>query len=390
MNVIFIAVGILSQKTYSAGPSYILGLGKALLARGCGLTIITSRAGEQQLKNFGLNAEYWLVESQEQADEPGLIRIPIIMIKRMLKAGLLLRKKKFDNDTVIFATSNLLWEIFPLLFIRDKSVIRVSTFHMGYPNPFKGYRGAFTTRSKFPGPRETLAYFQYKLSLLCIKYGSNIIIAHTNMSHLLLDNGIPREKIVDMIVGVAWDVINAVAPSERKYDACWVGRYNPQKGCDDLLEIWEIVARVNDRARLAIMGNVEPKLRPVTERKHLEKNVEFYGPVSEEEKYRVMKASSVFLFPSYYEAVPLAVVEAMACGLPVVAYDLPVYKSHFPGGMVKVPIGDRQAFARAVIDILNDGEKRRQLVNEATTLAPQYNWAKAAESFILEVNRARN
>ncbi len=390
MNVILIALGIFSPKHFSAGPSYIVGLSKALLARGCHLTILTSKAGETQFKGYGLDAEFWLIDGKEEAAEPGLLRIPIIMMKRMLKAGLLLRKKDFASDTVIFAASNLLWEVFPLLFIKDKSVIRVSAFHMGYPSPFKGYRGAFTTRKKFPGARETLAYFQYKLSLPCIKYGSDVIIAHTNMSHLLLETGIPREKITGMDVGVDWDIINAAAPSKKKYDVCWIGRYNPQKGCDDLLEIWEIVAGANNRARLAIMGNVAPQLKPVAAQKHLEKSIEFFGPVSEEEKYRVMKASSVFIFPSYYEAVPLVVIEAMACGLPVVAYDLPVYKSHFPGGMVKVPIGDKQALAQALITVLNDADKRRELAVEATFLAPQYNWEKAAERFILEVNRVRN
>jgi glycosyltransferase involved in cell wall biosynthesis len=389
MKVIVIALGVFSPKHFSAGPSYIVGLGKALAARGCHLTILTSKAGETQFRSQGLKATFWLVDGAGHTGEPGLMRIPIMMITRMLRAGLLLRKKRFDNDTVIFASSNLLWEIFPLLLVKDKAAVRIATFHMGYPSPFRGYRGAFTGRKKFPGPRETLAYLQYRLSLPCIKHGGDVIFAHTNMSHLLLENGIPREKIIGMDVGVAWDIIKAAAPVEEKYEACWVGRYNPQKGCDDLLEIWEMVARAGGRARLAVMGNVAPRLRPVAERKHLEESIEFYGPVSEEDKFRVMKASTVFLFPSYYEAVPLAVIEAMACGLPVVAYDLPVYKSHFPGGLVKVPIGDKRAFARAVTNVLNDDEQRTKLVNEAASVAARYTWDNAAASFILAAERVK-
>jgi glycosyltransferase involved in cell wall biosynthesis len=390
MNLILIALGILSSKHFSAGPLHVAGLSKAMAAKGCHLTILTSRAGETQLKNYGLDAEFWCIGGQEQEKEPCLARVPFIMINRMLRAALLLRKMKFAKDTVIFATSNLLWEVFPLLFVRDKSLVRIATFHMGYPSPFKGYRGAFTTQKKFPSPRETLAYLQHKLALPCIKYGSDIIISHRNMSHLLLEYGVAGEKIVGMDVGVDWDVINAAKPSERKYEACWVGRFNPQKGCDDLLEIWEVVARANRRARLAVMGNVESQLNPAAEQKKLEANIEFFGPVSETDKYRVMKESSLFLFPSYYEAVPLAIIEAMACGLPVVAYDLPVYQSHFPGGIIKVPIGDKQAFAREVMNILSDRERRESLASQAFNVASRYRWEIAAERLITEVERLKN
>jgi glycosyltransferase involved in cell wall biosynthesis len=387
MKVIFTACGALSTQHFAAGPSHIVGLGKALAARGCHLIVLTSKAGEMQFRSHGLEAEYWVIGGEGRTTEPGLLMVPFIMIKRMLQAGLLLRNKKYDSDTVIFATTNLLWEVFPLLMVGDRAPVRIASFHMGYPNPFRGYRGAFTSRKKIPGLRETLAYGQYRLSLPCIKHGSDIVIAHTNMSHLLLDTGISPGRIVGMDVGVNWAAINAAAPGERRYDACWVGRYNPQKGCDDLLDIWEIVAGAGGRFRMALMGNVASQLRPISAKKRLDGNIDFFGPVSEEEKFRVMKASTVFLFPSYYEAVPLTVIEAMACGLPVVAYDLPVYRRHFPGGMVRVPIGDKRAFARAVIDVLSDGEKRKRLAGEAASIAPGYSWDKAAETFIREARR---
>ncbi|OGO06822.1 MAG: hypothetical protein A2Y92_01900 [Chloroflexi bacterium RBG_13_57_8] len=102
-----------------------------------------------------------------------------------------------------------------------------------------------------------------------------------------------------------------------------------------------------------------------------------------------MTSSAVFLFPSYYEAVPLSVIEAMACGLPVVAYDLPVYASHFPGGIVKVPIGDKRAFARAVLDVLSDDARRQKLISEGLSIVPRYTWEMAAENLIMAAEKVK-
>ena len=390
MDLIILVIGVLSTRSFAGQIPFIAEIGKALLAEGCHLTLVTSKAGETLFRSLGLDVEYWLIDDREDITESNPIRVAFIMIKRMFRAGFLLRKKKLKKGTVVYANCNLLWEIFPLLLVKKESVVRISTFIMGYPNPFKGYRGVFTNKLKIPGLRETLAYIQYRLALPCLKYISDLVLAYPHMRDLLLGKGIPEGKIVKLEVGVRWGILNAVAPSEVKYNACWIGRFNIQKGCEDLIEIWEMVCGVERDARLAIMGDVVKELEPLSKRKHLVKGIEFMGTVSEEIKYRVMKGSAVFLFPSYYEAWPQTAQEAMACGLPVVAYDLPVYQHIFPGGMVKVPIGDKEAFAREVINLLHDRKRRERLAVEAFGVASQYTWDKTAKRLFTEANRLRN
>jgi glycosyltransferase involved in cell wall biosynthesis len=390
MDVIILVIGVLSPRGFAGQIPYIVEIGKALLAERCHLTIVTSKAGEVLFRSLGLDIEYWLIDDREDIIESNLIRLSFLMIKRMFRAGWLLRKKKLKKGTVVYANCNLLWETFPLLLVKKGSAVRVSTFIMGYPNPFKGYRGVFTNKIQIPGLRETLAYIQYRLALPCLKHASDLVLAYPHMRDLLLSKGIPEDKIVKLEVGVRWSILKAVAPSERRYDACWIGRFNPQKGCEDLIEIWEMVSGAERDARLAIMGDVLRELEPLVKRKHLEKAIELLGTVTEETKYRVMKGSTVFLFPSYYEAWPQTAQEAMACRLPVIAYDLPVYRHIFPKGMVLVPIGDKQAFAREVRNILHDPERRERLSVEAFGVASQYSWDKTAERFIYEIKRLRN
>jgi glycosyltransferase involved in cell wall biosynthesis len=390
MELIILVIGVLSTKSFSGQIPFIVELVKTLLAKDCKVTMVTSKAGETLFRGLGLDIDYRLIDSREGNRQPGLARIPFIMIKRMFRAGILLRKMNLNRSTVVYANCNLLWELFPLLFVRKETVIRVATFIMGYPSPFRGYRGAFTGRLKMPGLRETLAYIQYRLGLPCLKHASDLVLAYPHMRDFLTGQGIPAEKLVRLEVGVRWNVLNTAAPSEKRYAACWIGRYNPQKGCEDLISIWETVAGTMKDARLAVMGDVARELEPLSRKKIPGNNIEFLGPVNDETKYSVMKGSRVFLFPSYYEAWPQTAQEAMACGLPVVAYDLPVYRHIFPGGIVRVPIGDKQALAREVIGILDDRDRRERLGAEAFGIASQYRWETAAERLLAAAEQVMN
>lgn len=66
------------------------------------------------------------------------------------------------------------------------------------------------------------------------------------------------------------------------------------------------------------------------------------------------RESKVFIHPSHEEGFGVAPLEAQACGLPVVAWNLPVYQEVFPKGMIKVEMGDIKRFADKVLDLLNN------------------------------------
>jgi len=71
-------------------------------------------------------------------------------------------------------------------------------------------------------------------------------------------------------------------------------------------------------------------------------------------EFQVLKSSKIFILPSYNESWALVVCEAMACGLPVVAYDLPVFEEVYKKGMILIPIGDIDKFAGAILKLLYD------------------------------------
>jgi glycosyltransferase involved in cell wall biosynthesis len=70
--------------------------------------------------------------------------------------------------------------------------------------------------------------------------------------------------------------------------------------------------------------------------------------------YLKMKASKVFVFPSLLEGWGLAVAEALACGLPVVCYDIPAIREIFGGckSVFLIPAGNEDRLALAILQVL--------------------------------------
>jgi len=138
--------------------------------------------------------------------------------------------------------------------------------------------------------------------------------------------------------------------------------FRPVKRVADVIEVFR---RVNERipAHLAMVGD-GPE-RPAAERLArdggIAHRVEFLGNVTPVEG--VMGAGDVFLLPSSEESFGLAALEAMACGVPVVASNaggLPELVAHGEGGFV-FPVGDTAAMADCIVGLLSD---RRELARQ--------------------------
>ena len=108
-------------------------------------------------------------------------------------------------------------------------------------------------------------------------------------------------------------------------------------------------------------------------------NIFFTGYVSEHRKLQLLKQSRVFLFPSYAEGWSISIAEAMASGLPVVAYDLPIYKEIFDGRLVTVPIGNTKAMSAKVRFLLENPEVSSKMGETNRGFVGRYDWTAVAE-----------
>jgi glycosyltransferase involved in cell wall biosynthesis len=143
--------------------------------------------------------------------------------------------------------------------------------------------------------------------------------------------------------------------------------------------------------QLNIIG--EGELRPQYEKQALQlglnKKVKFLGRVSEEDLIREYQSADLLVLPSInnHEAFGLVLIEAMACGLPVIASDLPGVRSVFQDkkqGFLCRP-GDVQDLREKICALTKDEELRQKMAVAARHLAEEkYAWEKVADRILDE------
>ncbi len=97
-----------------------------------------------------------------------------------------------------------------------------------------------------------------------------------------------------------------------------VGRVKPvQKNHPFLIEIFAEICKINSESRLVLIGaNKEPELVSLAQKLGVEDKIDFVGQRTDVNQ--LLASMDVFIFPSFYEGLPVSVVEAQAAGLPVV------------------------------------------------------------------------
>lgn len=170
-----------------------------------------------------------------------------------------------------------------------------------------------------------------------------------------------------------------------------VGRLHRDKGFDLLLEAFSLIANEHPEWRLTILGEGEERgyLEKVRERLRLGDRVTLPGGVKD--PYAHLTRATLFVLPSRAEGFPLALCEALACGLPAVCADCASgVRDIIQDGVngVLVPVGDVAALARALSGLMSDESERRRLARRAPEIVERFSPEKtfaAWESLLREV-----
>ena len=155
----------------------------------------------------------------------------------------------------------------------------------------------------------------------------DLIVAENDETHRrLLDAGLPATRVTVVPNGVDMGVIGAAAPASATFDLIYVGRLLEHKRVADLLHAIGRLGRDGDTLTCAIVG-VGPereRLEALASELDIAARVRFYGSLEDHaDVYGLIKSSGVFVLPSVREGFGLVVVEALACGVPVITTDHP-------------------------------------------------------------------
>lgn len=158
--------------------------------------------------------------------------------------------------------------------------------------------------------------------------------------------------------------------------AVYTGRLVSYKGLPLLLRAWRAILHRHAGAKLLLVGtggldidNCEDELRGYVRDNGLADSVIFTGSVTNVPDY--LRASDIFVFPTENDAFPSSLVEAMTCGLPVIATPVGAIKVIVEDGRngLIVPPGNLDALRSAVERLLNDASLARQIGAVARTTA---------------------
>jgi L-malate glycosyltransferase len=156
----------------------------------------------------------------------------------------------------------------------------------------------------------------------------------------------------------------------------YTGRLVSYKGLPLLLEVWRELREQHPHISLLLAGsggldihNCEAELQAYVATHHLQDTVRFTGGVENVHEY--LQASDIFVFPTLDDAFPSSVVEAMSCGLPVIATPVGAIGEIISDGQngLLIQPGNADGLRQALDTLLNDSELARQLGQRARVTA---------------------
>lgn len=298
---------------------------------------------------------------------------------RMIQTSILLLRRRGPWE-ILYSSTNILPDILPAFIAKFKNpkVVWIARVHHLIPPP-QEREGKLIVN--------IVSYLMQKLSLFCMRRRADLTIALNEALYKhLIKIGFNQNKLAILEAGIDFKRISEYRPKKTEsFDGIYLGRLHIAKGIFDTIDIWKKVVVNQKDAKLAIIGagpeDLKRKLRAKIRKEKLSKVIRILGYLPENRVYDHLKSGKVFLFTDHEAGWGIAIAEAMACGLPVVGYNLGILGNVFREGFLIVPCFDKDLFAQKVNLILGDCEKQKQLNQTALAQAKNLSWERTTQKF---------
>ena len=148
----------------------------------------------------------------------------------------------------------------------------------------------------------------------------------------------------------------------------FIGRIEKDKGIFDFIEMARELAQNDDSIKFTICGDGElEQTKQLIEKYNLQDKFELLGWVSKQEVERELKDTMIFILPSYKEAMPMAILESMSCGVPTIATNvgsIPEVIKDMENGRTFVP-GDIKNLVNITKEMIENQKLRENYSNKS-------------------------
>jgi glycosyltransferase involved in cell wall biosynthesis len=210
----------------------------------------------------------------------------------------------------------------------------------------------------------------------------------------LVRRGIPRDRVAVVRCGLDHSRYAVTVPPETRAHpiVLFVGRLRKYKGAQYLIRAFPDILRSVPEARLNIVGDgpYRANLERLATSLKIGDRIGFLGALSHRDKVDALNQAQVAAAPSPKEGWGLTVIEANACGTPVVASRSPGLVESVRDGEtgILVPHGDVAALAGAITGLLQDRARRLAMAEAGVRWARGFTWERCYEDSRAVIERA--
>ncbi len=230
-----------------------------------------------------------------------------------------------------------------------------------------------------------LAKFILKVGELCAVKFANKVVVVANFIKEFLKNKYRRKDLIVISNGVdihskisSGEALHRYNLSPQSYILC-VSRLSPEKGVYDLIKAYKGIGTLS--CKLVIVGNADidteysQKIKQEAER---DERIVLTGVLVGKPLEELYSNAGLFVLPSYYEGLPIALLEALSYGLPVLVSDIPAHRE-FPLPEYRYfKVGDVDELSRKIQDLIKLGISDEEKFYYRRLLEEHYNWDKIA------------
>lgn len=274
-------------------------------------------------------------------------------------------RRKWGQDFVLYSATDAFPDVLPCRIASRHGIRWVGCCYHIVENP--------STR---PGNRfwNRLSWLSQRCSLYDLRHADTLVVDNNGLRKELITHfGFCADRIVCHSCGVECHAApppgrTALALPQEVFPIVFCGRVKPSKGILDFIPLLQTLRSMRPEyreLRVGIIGSQEERFaKQVLEKAAgagLSSVLRLLGPLETAERDALFRQAILFVSLSHEEGWGMAVAEALASALPVVAYDLPCYREAFPNLLQTSPPEDIAGIAKVIDTCLQNPAERKRL-----------------------------